>query len=506
MGKKDNFIYIKRKIKIMCGIGAIIGKTTNQEIKKLLNPVVHRGEKNFEIEVFASMGLGTNRLPIVDGKNGKQPKFNEDKTICAVMNGEIFNYKDLRNRLENKGHKIETNNDTEILPHLYEEYGEKFVEHIDSEMFSIIIFDVAKDNFVVARDPLGVKPLYFSKVKGKLIFASEAKQLTQFKNISKIKIFPPGNTFNGKKFKKYYELPNKLTDQSKKEEISKVYKLLEESVKKRIPFKLKLGILLSGGLDSSAILTIAKKYTDNIEAFIVGTNNSIDLKYAVSLCKKLKINYKIIIPQNPKLKDLDNLVKITETNELNTIMHSWVAYLACKEMKKNKIKVALTGEGADELFGGYSEFKKISIEKNHKARKLLTEDLHLTQLPRLDRTSMAFTIEMRSPFLDTGLVNKALKLEDSNYGEHSTKGILKEALKDILPIEIIKREKMPFSSGAGIFVGDKEFPEENVFLNLKQGNKKINLKKYVNKIYNSLLFNKIVAERAINKENLISHI
>jgi len=482
----------------MCGIIGVIGKTNQKEIELLLQPVKHRGSIYNELLVFENGGMGCNRLPIVDIENGQQPVFNESKTIFAVLNGEIFNYNELKEILLQKGHSFKTNSDTELIPHLYEEYGNNFFKYIDSEMYAIIIYDKQKNNWIITRDQLGVKPLYYTKVDNKTYFSSEAKQLLQINHVNKINIFPPGYLFTNGIFINYQTLNDHPTLQPTNSVIQQIRDFLDEAVKKRIPADEKIGILLSGGLDSTAILITALKFSKNIISFIVGTKDSVDRKFAVKICDELGVEYEIIDPQKLTIENIQEIINTVETNEKNTVRHSWVSYLACKQIQKHNLKILLCGEGADELFGGYDNFHTISNTLNHKARKLLTENLHLSQLPRVDRTGMRFTLEIRCPFLDKKILDLALNLKTTNIDGITTKEILRHVMKDRLPEWIITREKMPFSTGAGVIVDDKNSVFKKTINSIN-----MNEQEFIDKTYNSLNYNKIIKKDTINKDNLL---
>lgn len=483
----------------MCGIIGIIGKTNEKEIKSLLELVKYRGSSHNELLVLKNGGLGTNRLPIVDPENGKQPASNKSKTIFAVMNGEIFNYEELKKDLIEKGHSFQTNSDTELIPAIYEEYGTDFVEHIDSEMYSIIIYDKQNNSWIIARDQLGVKPLYYTQANGKTYFSSEAKQLSNLKDSLEINIFPPGNVYKDGKFINKTKFNNKPELEPTDLVIQKIRILFDKALKKRIPKDEKIGILLSGGIDSSAVLVTALKYSRDIIAFIVGTEKSSDKQFAVKLCEELGVEYKIINPKEPTIKDIEEVIKTVETDEKNTIKHSWVSYLACQEAKKHNLKILLCGEGADELFGGYDVFKNIPNNLNYQARKLLIEDLHLSQLPRVDRTGMKFTLEIRCPFLDKKLIDLALNLKTTNLKGETTKEVFREAMKDRLSKEFVNREKIPFSTGAGMPVDDKNNVFKKIINSIGEEEQE-----FINNSYNSLKYNKIIKKEAINKDNLLN--
>jgi asparagine synthase (glutamine-hydrolysing) len=195
----------------VCGIGAVYGfnlKKGELLIRKSLEVVKERGFSLYEITAFDNCALGANRLEIVDAPNGRQPQTNEDETVFVVFNGEIFNHAALRAELSKKGHKFRSESDTEVLVHLWEEYREDMVKKLDSEMFAFFIYEKNTNSFFVARDPYGVKPLYYAVDSfGNHHFASEIKQLVQFSQISEVKHFPPGHYMINGKFGQYHSIP-----------------------------------------------------------------------------------------------------------------------------------------------------------------------------------------------------------------------------------------------------------------------------------------------------------
>ncbi|OGF22961.1 hypothetical protein A2Y83_05050 [Candidatus Falkowbacteria bacterium RBG_13_39_14] len=300
----------------MCGITAILeksfrlknGRDKEEFIKKSLDKIKHRGTSIYEYRIFDNGAIGANRLPIVDRENGQQPLLNEDNTIFAAQNGEIFNYKKLKKELEDKGHKFKTDSDTEVLAHLYEEYGEEMIYKLDSEMFAFVIYDIKKNNFFVARDPFGVKPLFYAKEGKTHYFGSELKQLAQFDFIKEIKIFPKGHYMRNGKLKEYYKLKysNKIKnlDYAK----TKLTELIVEAVKKRVDTDLPIAVLLSGGVDSSLVMEIATRFHKDVTAFILGIPGSSDYEASMRLCKDNKAsrqnNFHILHPIfTPSLPD-----------------------------------------------------------------------------------------------------------------------------------------------------------------------------------------------------------
>lgn len=444
----------------MCGIVGIFGEhDTKKNARFALRKALHRGSSNFELKSFPNATIGANRLPIVDRQFGKQPSSNEDGTLFAVHNGEIFNYRGLQKELETRGHKFKTDSDTEVLVHLFEEYGVDMLQKLDSEMFAFIIYNEKDDSVFAARDTLGVKPLFYAKDSvGRLYFASELKQLSSFDGIHEIKDFPPSSYYFRGKFKKYNAL--KVNNRFRNEKgVTNVLQLqIVEAVRKRVQTDLPIGVFLSGGVDSSLIMEIATRFHTNVTAIILGFPGSSDYEFALRLCKERGYKYHVVRPDVDYEKELDNLIYYLETYEPLIIRQSFSLDLCAREAQRLGLRIILVGEGSDELFGGYNEFSALPSEFVNQGCKLLTESLHSGHLLRVDRMSMKHTIEIRSPFFDNAIVKTALQIDGSlkvQRVDHQviTKYILRKVAERFLPDYVAWRYKVPFSNGAGMNVG-----------------------------------------------------
>ena len=379
----------------MCGICGIVDFQRQVKDKKeytylMSSNLTHRGPDDsgeFNDE-FISMGF--RRLSILDIEKGNQPVTNKNKKIISIFNGEIFNFKEIRNELKIKGFNFKTNSDSEIIPYAYEVWGINFVKRLNG-MFSIAIYDKSKNFFYLIRDRLGIKPLYYYEYNKSLVFASEINALTKlqlFRNeinlnaVSSylsfrypteddetfylgIKRVPAGNilkiNFDGKEKFSYWKIPFPTSEKNFNENyyIEKLEDILNNSVKRQLISDVPLGVFLSGGLDSSLLSAIASKYTGkNLNT------DSVTLQeegYDESGKAKLVSNYlgtnhhEVILRKSNFLENLSNLIDIKGVPA--SIPHEYALYLLSKEMKK-KISVVLSGEGADEFFGGYSRVQK----------------------------------------------------------------------------------------------------------------------------------------------------
>jgi asparagine synthase (glutamine-hydrolysing) len=424
----------------------------------MLAQIEHRGNSNYEIAEAGNCCLGANRLEIVDRGNGRQPKKNEDGTMLCVLNGEIFNHRQLKEELEAAGHKYQSDCDTETLVHLYEQYGVAMLEKLNSEMFAFAIYDAKRDSLFVVRDRWGVKPLYWAQdEEGTFCFGSEIKELACLPGILQVKMFPPGHVFKDGKLEKYYAPGNHgKVKMDEKEATLKLRELVDEAVKKRVDTDLPIGVFLSGGLDSTAVLATALKYHDDITAIIIGREGSDDVKFARRYCEENKVKHIIRSPpdENALFKDIGEIVRIVESYEPNVVRQSAISHYIAKAAKELGLRIVLCGEGPDELFMGYPEFKKLGKRMAMEKRNSFLNDLHRTQFQRVDRTSMHFTIEVRVPFFDDEIVEFARKLPASicikeQYGKKLEKYVLRKAMEDRLPDYICWREKVVLSEGAG---------------------------------------------------------
>lgn len=445
----------------MCGIAAIFGEsTTNKDdLLKSLERIKHRGTDLYEYRVFDAAALGANRLPIVDRAHGQQPLTNEDETVFAVQNGEIFNHKQLRAELIKKGHSFKTDSDTEVLAHLYEEYREKMIDYIDSEMFAFVIYDKKNNEFFAARDRFGVKPLFYAvDNNGNYQFASELKQLAASDTIKEVKKFPPAHYMQNGKLHRYYKptVQNKITDvHTAKRELTH---LIVEAVRKRVDTDLPVAVLLSGGVDSSLIMEIANRLHPDVTAFILGTPGAPDYEAAIKLCHEYKYKYRVVAPDVDYAQEVDGVIYHLETYEAQIIRQSFALDVLSKAVVRAGFRIALVGDAADEIFAGYNEFISLRDEKINEGCLKMTLDLENGHNQRLDRMTMKHTLEARAPMFDTAVVEYALKIHGTlkikRAGHRvTTKHILRLVAEDFLPDYIAQRYKVPFSNGAGMNVG-----------------------------------------------------
>lgn len=368
------------------------------------NVLHHRGPDGFGYFIDDRVYLAHRRLSIIDLTFGSQPMYNEDQSVCVVFNGEIFNFQEIRNELAKKGHIFKTNSDTEVIVHSYEEYGEACVDKFRG-MFAFAVWDMAKKSLFLARDRLGIKPLFYAIHNGVLHFASEMKAILQYRGFPKeinfdglasyftlsyipnpltiyrhIQKLPPGNTMkirNGKvEIKQYWDL-HFSPDRSKSQDyyIEGLTTLFDESVRLRMISDVPLGAFLSGGMDSGAVVaSMSKASLDPIRTFCIGfggnTGGYLDERpYAVGVAQQ----YSTIHEEYEVVPDFQDLIKdIAQSfDEPFADSGSIPSFYVCKTAK-SAVTVALSGLGGDELFGGYERYLgfKLSIAYNRLPRFL----------------------------------------------------------------------------------------------------------------------------------------
>ncbi len=557
----------------MCGIAGIVGRNENGDIDSVLDAmleqIVHRGPDDAGVfhETFAngqaSVALGHRRLAIIDLESGHQPLANTDGSIQIVFNGEIYNYRDLRQDLQNAGREFSTSSDTEVIIAAYEHYGEQCVDHLRG-MFAFAIYDASKDRVFIARDRFGKKPLFYAQTPQGLLFASEIKALlatgliesdldydglwdyfsyryvpgpkTLFHSVTKL---APGSTMTvdsklNIEFKTYYSPPDQkalLKPKAIEEPVEKFLELLEEAVEIRMVSDVPFGAFLSGGIDSSAVVALMSKHSSTpIRTFSVGfdESNYSELAYAADIARHFKTEHtELTISADNLMRELPKLIRfrdapVAEPSDIPI-------YLLAVEASKS-VKMVLTGEGSDEILGGYpkhvferyarayqylpaflrsgivepgvsalpyrfrraktaisnlgiksfearmagwfgaltpsqrEELVSESVKSNRSTamssiisseeiasplRRILYFDqtswLPDNLLERGDRMTMAASIEARMPLMDHKLAEFASGLPDKyRVRGKQTKWILREAMRKLLPKEILERPKVGF--------------------------------------------------------------
>ena len=473
----------------MCGIlCAFELKQTSEAIRpqvlEMSKKLRHRGPDWSGIYNAPNAVLSHERLAIVDPTSGKQPLISPSEKLILAANGEIYNHRDLRAELETD-YAFKTQSDCEVILALYEKEGKDFVKKLNG-IFAFAIYDQAKDEYFIARDHIGIIPLYMGwDGNGTFYVASELKALEGV--CSKIELFPPGHYLHSsdqtpvkwydKEWESYEAVKNNQTS------IADLHDALSDAVHRQLMSYVPYGVLLSGGLDSSITSALAKKFaakrveSDDTQAawwpqlhsFSVGLEGSPDLAAAQEVAKHIgTVHHEIKFTIQEGLDAIREVIYHLETYDITTIRASTPMYLMARAIKALGIKMVLSGEGADELFGGYLYFHKApNAQEFHEETVRKLDKLHQYDCLRANKSLAAWGIEGRVPFLDKQFIEVAMRLNPKDKmitKERMEKWVLRKAFEEYLPESVAWRQKEQFSDGVGYSWIDtlKELVEEEV--------------------------------------------
>ena len=471
----------------MCGIAGIFNiKSQTPELRskalKMAQKIRHRGPDWSGIYVGGSAILAHERLSIVDPQSGGQPLYSPDRKQILAVNGEIYNHRDIRAHYAGK-YTFQTGSDCEVILALYKDKGINFLEELNG-IFAFALYDEETDDYLIARDPIGVIPLYIGRDKeGRIYFGSELKALEGF--CDEYEPFLPGHYYRGREGKMHrwytrdwmqylavkdnyhtgYPDVNATTYQT---QVSAVHDALEAAVQRQLMSDVPYGVVLSGGLDSSVISAIAKKYagkrieTDNkadawwpqLHSFAIGLKGAPDLIKAREVAEYIgTVHHEINYTVQEGLDAVRDVIYFIETYDVTTVRASTPMYLLARVIKSMGIKMVLSGEGADEVFGGYLYFHKAPTPQafhEETVRKL--SKLHMYDCLRANKSLSAWGVEGRVPFLDKEFLDVAMNLNPKAKmcpGKNIEKRIVREAFADMLPESVAWRQKEQFSDGVG---------------------------------------------------------
>ena len=458
----------------MCGIVAILNvKRQTQELRqkalKMSQKIRHRGPDWSGIYCGGSAILAHERLSIVDPESGGQPLYSPDRKQVLAVNGEIYNHQEIRRRYAGR-YEFQTGSDCEVILALYRDKGIGFLEDL-SGIFAFVLYDEERDEFLIARDPIGVIPLYIGYDNdGTVYVASELKALEG--QCEHYEPFLPGHYYWSKEpgMKRYYQRDWFEYESVKDNEASVevIHDALEDAVRRQLMSDVPYGVLLSGGLDSSVISAIAQKFSEHriednsrtraywprLHSFAVGLKGAPDLAKARLVADHIgtvhhEINYTI----QEGLDAIRDVIYYIETYDVTTVRASTPMYLLARVIKSMGIKMVLSGEGADEIFGGYLYFHKApSAREFHEETVRKLSKLHLYDCLRANKSLSAWGVEGRVPFLDKEFLDVAMRTNPEAKmcpGKTIEKKIVREAFADLLPEEVAWRQKEQFSDGVG---------------------------------------------------------
>ncbi|NNL03521.1 MAG: asparagine synthase B, partial [Eudoraea sp.] len=478
----------------MCGIVCAFNlkestESLRPQLLEMSKKVRHRGPDWSGIYANQKAILAHERLAIVDPASGKQPLFSEDQKLVLAANGEIYNHQELRKQFEGS-YSFSTQSDCEVILALYQKKGPDFLDDMNG-IFGFAIYDSEKDEYFIARDHMGIIPLYMGWDKnGTFYVASELKALEG--TCTKIELFPPGHYLHSSdgEPKRWYKRDWMDYEAVKENQtsIDEIRDALEAAVHRQLMSDVPYGVLLSGGLDSSVTSAIAKKYSQKriesddtkdawwpqLHSFSVGLEGSPDLAAAQIVADHIgTVHHEIKFTIQEGLDAIKDVIYNLETYDITTIRASTPMYLMARVIKSMGIKMVLSGEGADELFGGYLYFHKAPSPKDfHEETVRKLTKLHMYDCLRANKSLAAWGIEGRVPFLDKEFMDVAMRINPKDKminGERMEKWVVRKAFESVLPESVAWRQKEQFSDGVGYSwidtlkeIVDKEVSDEQL--------------------------------------------
>jgi asparagine synthase (glutamine-hydrolysing) len=466
----------------MCGILTILNiRGQSSELRKkaleMAKKLRHRGPDWSGIFSDEHAILAHERLSIVDVNHGAQPLYYKERGLVLAVNGEIYNHQELRKQLKGT-YQFQTNSDCEVILYLYHEYGANFLNMLNG-IFAFVLYDQQKKTFMVARDPIGVIPLYRGwDTEGNLYVASEMKAIVHA--CPKLEEFLPGHYSTGSDLQSYYQPAWYPVDYMPHPEstvdLVALREAFESAVKRQLMCDVPYGVLLSGGLDSSLVAAVTKKFSKDapawwpqVHSFSVGLSESPDLKAAKVVADYLgTIHHEIHFTIQEGLDVIPDVIYHLETFDVTTIRAATPMYLMTRKIKAMGIKMVLSGEGSDEIFGGYLYFHKAPNAKEfHQETVRKLKSLYKYDCLRANKATAAWGVEARVPFLDREFLDFCMSInpqEKMITKDRMEKYILRKAFEGMLPPEILWRQKEQFSDGVGYSWIDslKEYAQKEI--------------------------------------------
>ena len=458
----------------MCGIIGVFDLKTDAEslrpqVLEMAKTIRHRGPDWSGVHCEEKVILAHERLSIVDPQSGGQPLYSKDGNLILAVNGEIYNHHELREET-NGNYEYLTKSDCEVILPLYREKGADFFEDLNG-IFGFALYDKENDVYLIGRDHLGIIPLYIGHDEfGNFYVSSELKAL---EGVCKtLQEFPPGHYLYSKEgeIKQWYNRDWKAFENVKDNETdrAKLKMALEDAVHRQLMSDVPYGVLLSGGLDSSIISAIAKKYAakriesndkndawwPQLHSFAIGLKDSPDLVKAKEVADHIgTVHHEIYFTIQEGLDALKDVIYHIETYDVTTIRASTPMYLLARVIKSMGVKMVLSGEGADEIFGGYLYFHKApNAQEFHEENVRKLDKLHMYDCLRANKTLAAWGVEGRVPFLDKEFLDEAMRINPKDkmiLNGTVEKQILRDIFEDYLPESVVKRQKEQFSDGVG---------------------------------------------------------
>jgi asparagine synthase (glutamine-hydrolysing) len=462
----------------MCGIAVAIGwPEAEASVKQLIAGLLHRGDVTDPVlSPTANTAMCTRRLRIVDGEGASQPQGSFDGQLFISFNGEIYNHAALRDELAALGVPFRSGSDTEVLANALRVWGYKALERICG-MYAFVAFEPASGEFLAARDPFGIKPLYLIQDGGGFLFCSEIRPLLDTVETGDVLVLPPGHLLTSQTCAKFVAPFNPPAEELQEGSVETLDKLLAEAVRIRMPPDLPVAVLFSGGIDSTLVAHYARQFDPKSPGYFVGSETAPDLPFALDYADRSGLDLRMV-PFEPESDEtfalIDQAVAVNESFEPNLMRAAVCSLLVSQKMHEDGYRVALCGEGADELFCGYAPLELTFQDGNDIGRPVRDECLAMmarVSLQRVDRSSMRYQLETRVPFLDLKVASYALKLDAralvaENGGAPLGKAALR-ALYDLypeqLPTSIRDRGKVPMGDGCGLDVNPDDSKWKSLF-------------------------------------------
>jgi asparagine synthase (glutamine-hydrolysing) len=455
----------------MCGFAVAIDWPDSEVIvQRLIQGILHRGDITDPLLALRpNTAMCTRRLRIVDAEHAIQPQISFNGRLAVSFNGEIYNHVELRRELEGLGVEFKTESDTEVLANALQAWGYRALERLVG-MYAFVAVDLASGEFLAARDPFGVKPLYVMQSGSCFLFCSEMRPLLDAVSEGQVMLLPPGYALSRKNCARYKSPIYPRVDAPIENSPQVLDGILLEAVRSRLPPGLPLATLFSGGIDSTLVAHYARRFRPDAPGYFVGGVNAPDYRFAAAYADLTGYDLRMV-PFDPQSEEafamIDEVVEITESFEPNLIRGAVCSLAAAQQIHRDGFRVALCGEGADELFCGYAPLEVAFSHSDVDGQPVRDECLdlmHRVSLQRVDRCSMRYQVETREPFLDPAVVKYALNVSadalvrDVN-GLPTGKMVLRDLYDlypDELPALIRDRTKVPFGEGAGLNIGPQD--------------------------------------------------
>lgn len=454
----------------MCGIAvAIDWPDAEAAVRTLVAGIVHRGDVTDPVLVpRADTAMGTRRLRIVDGEHALQPQLSFDGRLLVSLNGEIYNHEALRRELEAAGVRFRTRSDTEVLASALAVWGAQALHRLNG-MYAFVALDLKSGEFIAARDPLGVKPLYVIQSGPSFLFCSEIRPLLRASEEGQVMFLPPGHLLTRNLCVQFKATVVDTAQANATHDPATLDRLLGDAVRIRIPPDLPFATMFSGGIDSTLVAHYAREVRPETPGYFLGDATAPDYAYAAEYADRTGLDFRRVgfHDGGDPAALIGEIVATAETFEPSVVRDALCTYLLSRRIHQDGFRVVLCGEGADELFAGYAPLEVAfadSAQSGGFVRDQCVGAMHRGNLQRLDRCAMRFQLEAREPFLDPGIVDYALGLDRSALvetvdGRPRGKAPLRSLYdRHGLPATIRDRRKVPLNEGSGFDLSQTRSP------------------------------------------------